>query len=142
MRSPVTMRRSVIASATLLLALVAPSLAGAQSAPSAAPTPIPVPTLPPQTHPDPWVQMGVDVLRNVYQHNVEQRANSASGTVSYFRRFDMQVQTGQGAYRTVHLHQGTVINPRGATPNAGTRVRVTGRAQADGSIEADQIDLQ
>lgn len=136
------MRPSAIATASLLFALAATSLAGAQSAPAPVPTPIPVPTLPPGTTNDPWVKMGVDILRGAYQRNVETRANSATGTVTYFKRFDMQVRTGDNSYRTVHLHQGTIINPRGATPGQGTNVRITGQALADGSLDANEITLQ
>jgi len=39
------------------------------------------------------------------------------------------------------LHQGTVINPRGATIANGQRVNVRGLAQSDGSLNADEITI-
>ena len=54
----------------------------------------------------------------------------------------MQVQCGNNCYRTVRLHQGTVINPRGATPSQGRYVDVNGRTAADGALEADTITVQ
>ena len=116
-----------------------PALAGAQSAPAPAPTPISVPTLPPGT--SPLVQTGINILRGAYDAERARERNGTHGVVSYFRRFDMQVQTGPNSYRTVRLHQGTVINPRGATPGAGTTVDVSGVADPDGTIEANTITV-
>lgn len=140
-RSIDIMRPFLIAASVLALGLAVPALAGAQSAPAAAPTPIPVPTLPPSANPSPWIQTGVNILRNVYDHEQARERNSTHGVVSYFRRFDMQVQTGPNSYRTVRLHQGTVINPRGATPASGSTVDVSGVADPDGTIEANTITV-
>jgi hypothetical protein len=119
--------------------------AGAQPAPTPVPTPSPivVPTLPPQ--PDAATQAIIRAAAGIVTDAIARSrlnyANNTHGTVSYFKRFDMQVQTGTNAYRTVRLHQGTVINPRGATPSAGTTVDVSGRGASDGAIEADTITL-
>ncbi len=130
---------------TLALALVvgpAADWAGAQSTPLPAPSPIVVPTLPPS---DPTTQAIVraaaGLLNDVITRNRLNAANSTHGTVSYFRRFDMQVQVGPNAYRNVRLHPGTVINPRGATPGIGAAVDVVGRGAADGALDADTITV-
>jgi hypothetical protein len=44
-------------------------------------------------------------------------------------------------YRDVHLHQGTVINPRGWTIQPGQQVDVYGHPNSDGSLEADSITV-
>ena len=133
------MRPFFLAASVLSLGLGLPALAGAQSVPAPAPTPIPVPTLPPGT--SPWVQTGIDILRGAYDAERARERNNAHGVVSYFRRFDMQVQTGPNSYRTVRLHQGTVINPRGATPSSGSTVDVYGTTDPDGTIEANTITV-
>ncbi len=120
--------------------------AGAQSVsappPVPVPTPIVVPTLPPS---DPTtaaiVRAAAAVLTDILARNRLDAQNTARGTVSYFKRYDMQVRTGPNRYRDVRLHPGTVINPRGATPGAGTSVEVSGRGSADGSLDADSITL-
>jgi hypothetical protein len=134
------MRPSFIATSALVLALGATTLAGAQSAP--APTPIAVPTLPPNTPNAGIIQTIIGVGAQILQREQINSRNNARGTVSYFKRFDMQVQCGTNCYRTVRLHQGTVINPRGATPSQGRYVDVNGRTAADGALEADTITVQ
>jgi len=133
------MRPSLIATSALVLALGAGSLAQAQSTP--VPTPIPVPTVPPTTPNSQVLQTILNVGTQILQRQVINSRNNAQGTVSYFKRFDMQVQCGTNCYRTVKLHQGTVINPRGATPGVGTRVDVNGRTDPDGTLEADNITI-
>jgi hypothetical protein len=116
--------------------------ASAQSAPAPTPSPIVVPTLPPT---DPTTQAIIRAAAGVIIDSISRNrlnaANSTHGTVSYFKRFDMQVQTGPNAYRNVRLRAGTVINPRGATPGAGTAVDVSGRGAPDGSLDADTITV-
>ncbi len=107
--------------------------------PTPVPSPNPLPTLPAKT--DPYVRTGVDLLIQVIGSERQRVANGSSGTVTYFKRFDMQVQTGGNRYRNVHLHQGTVINPRGVSISAGQTVDVSGRSQSDGSLEADVITI-
>ncbi len=135
------MRPSLIATSALVLALGATTFAGAQSAEST-PAPIVVPTLPPNTPNAGIIQTVIGIGQQILQRQAINSRNNAHGTVSYFKRFDMQVQCGTNCYRSVHLHQGTVINPRGATPSAGTMVDVNGRANPDGTIEADTITVQ
>jgi hypothetical protein len=67
--------------------------------------------------------------------------NHSRGTVTYFKRFDLQIRMALNAYRDVHLHQGTVINPRGASIEDGQVLDVVGRANADGSLNADTITI-
>ena len=67
--------------------------------------------------------------------------NHVRGTVTYFRRFDLQIEMPLQTYKQIHLHQGTIINPRGATLAPGQQVDVRGRVQPDGSIEADEITI-
>lgn len=67
--------------------------------------------------------------------------NHVRGTVTFFRRFDLQVRLPLDQYKQVHLHQGTIINPRGASIGDGQTVDVRGRANADGSLEADEITI-
>jgi hypothetical protein len=119
--------------------------AGAQPAPTPVPTPSPivVPTLPPKTDATTQaiIRAAAGIITDAIARSRLDSANNTHGTVSYFKHFDMQVQTGTNAYRTVHLHQGTVINPRGATPGAGTTVDVSGRGATDGALEADTITV-
>jgi hypothetical protein len=136
------MRPSFIVTSALVLALGATTLAGAQSTPAPVPTPIAVPTLPPNTPNAGIIQTIIGVGAQILQREAINNRNNARGTVSYFKRFDMQVQCGTNCYRTIRLHQGTVINPRGATPGVGRYVDVNGRANPDGTIEADTITVQ
>ncbi|MEA2785475.1 MAG: hypothetical protein QOF71_1579 [Candidatus Eremiobacteraeota bacterium] len=136
------MRPSFIVTSALVLALGATTLAGAQSTPVPVPTPIAVPTLPPNTPNAAIIQTIIGVGAQILQREAINNRNNARGTVSYFKRFDMQVQCGANCYRTVRLHQGTVINPRGATPSTGRYVDVNGRTAADGALEADTITVQ
>jgi hypothetical protein len=136
------MRPSLIATSALVLALGATSLAGAQSTPVPVPTPIAAPTLPPNTPNSAIIQTILGVGQQILQRQAVNARNNARGTVSYFKRFDMQVQCGTNCYRTVKLHQGTVINPRGATPGVGSVVDVNGRTDPDGTLQADNITVQ
>ncbi|MBV8579193.1 MAG: hypothetical protein JOZ86_00990 [Candidatus Eremiobacteraeota bacterium] len=131
------MRPSLIATSALVLALGATSLAGAQSAP----TPIPVPTLPPNTPNAGIIQTIIGVGQQILERQAINARNNARGTVSYFKRFDMQVQCGTNCYRNVRLHQGTVINPRGGTPGVGASVDVNGYTDPDGTLEANTITI-
>ncbi len=136
------MRPSLIVTSALVLALGATTLAGAQSTPVPVPTPIPVPTVPPNSPNAGIIQTIIGVGAQILQRQAINNRNNARGTVSYFKRFDMQVQCGTNCYRTIKLHQGTVINPRGATPGVGAVVDVNGRTDPDGTLEADNITVQ
>jgi type IV secretory pathway VirB2 component (pilin) len=67
--------------------------------------------------------------------------NHVRGVVTYFKRFDLQVRLPLNRYRAIRLHQGTVINPRGATLASGDVIDVAGRANADGTLDADVVTL-
>ena len=133
-----------VAFAALALCVGGAQLAASaqNAAPSPAPTPVNLPTLPPQTTLDPFAKAAIDILGGVVRGQLQRNANSTYGRVTYFKRFELQVQTGPNAYRSVHLHQGTVINPRGATLTPGQVVSAGGIAQADGSLNADTITIQ
>ena len=128
-----------LAGLALVFSLALGTSASADPQPSA--TPIPLPTLPATKSLDPVVQYGAQVLQVLIQRQNQNAQNNTRGTVTYFRRFDLQVQTGNNAFRTVHLHQGTEINPRGTTLQNGMTVQVNGQAQSDGSINANQINI-
>ena len=61
------------------------------------------------------------------------------GTVTYFNAFTMTVRA-DGRQVPVHLHQGTIINPRGLTLIPGMYIRVFG-FWANGNFQADRIGL-
>ncbi|HEY5257297.1 MAG TPA: hypothetical protein VIJ12_02870 [Candidatus Baltobacteraceae bacterium] len=130
--------RIVVLAAAVLFALGV-GASPAQTTPAPAPTPpIRMPQLPPTN------QIINDVINAVVGHATGAfgyNANEVDGTVTYFRRFDMQVHLQLDKYRDVHLHQGTVINPRGWTIQAGQSVEVFGHANGDGSFEADSITV-
>jgi hypothetical protein len=98
--------------------------------------PVALPSIPPGVQNNPLVQSVLNALGGLLQTT---NGNSAHGKVTYFRRFDMQVETAPKVYRDVHLHQGTVINPRGTTLAPGMTVDVEGSAQSDHSLSADTI---
>src|SRR5579875_2243292 len=54
----------------------------------------------------------------------------------------LQTTTAPTVYRQVHLHRGTVINPRGTTLQPGMTVNVSGVPQSDGSLDANTITVQ
>ena len=131
------------ATSLLVAALGTAALAQSQPtpAPQPSPTPIVVPTFAPTSNSatDQLIRAATGLVLDTLRNQRERSANSTRGTVTYFKRFDMQVQLGTNSYRTVHLHQGTVINPRGATPGVGTTVDVSGQNQSDGSLDANTI---
>jgi hypothetical protein len=67
--------------------------------------------------------------------------NHVRGQVTYFRRFDLQIAMPLQTYKQIHLHQGTIINPRGATISDGQTVDVVGTVNGDGSINANEITI-
>ncbi|HVS46807.1 MAG TPA: hypothetical protein VMS32_09080 [Verrucomicrobiae bacterium] len=135
------MKPRIVVLATAVLFALAAATSGAQTSPTPAPAPTPsiqTPQLPPTN------QIINDVINAVlgratgaYGYN----ANQVDGTVTYFRRFDMQVQLQLDKYRQVHLHQGTIINPRGWSIQSGQNVDVYGHTNSDGSFEADSITV-
>jgi hypothetical protein len=67
--------------------------------------------------------------------------NHSRGVVTYFRRFDLQIRMPFNTYRDIHLHQGTVIDPRGGTIRPGQVLDIVGQSQSDGSLDADTITI-
>jgi hypothetical protein len=67
---------------------------------------------------------------------------TAVGKVTYFKQFELQLKTAPNVYRTIHLHRGTVIDPRGTTLQPGMSLTVSGSPQSDGSLNADTIALR
>jgi len=137
------MKPRVVALAVAALFAVGAGTSQAQNVPTPVPSPTPTPAIVvpqlPSTN-----QIINDVLQTVagqvtgaYGYN----ANQAHGTVSYFKRFDMQVALQLNRFRQVKLHQGTVINPRGATIRQGQTVDVWGHSDPDGTLEADTITI-
>lgn len=126
--------------AVLSLSLGLAAVADPTPAPSA-PPPVSVPNIPgipSSVMNSPVVQSILNAAGGLLQTT---RGPTARGKVTYFKRYDMQLQTAPGVYRQIHLHQGTVINPRGGTPAPGMLVDVSGTAQSDGSLNADTITL-
>lgn len=135
--------RFVAASAAVLFFALAGGFAGAQQTPP--PPPTPVPTAAP--NPIPSVPAGIEqdavnALGNIVKGVFGWNDNESIGTVTFYRGYEMQVRMQLNRYREIHLHKGTVINPRGWTLATGQLVDVRGRAQSDGSLDADMIVVQ
>jgi hypothetical protein len=95
-----------------------------------------VPSLPPSVQNNPFVQSLMQAAAGLFQST---NGNAAHGRVTYFHRFDLQIELAPNVYRTIHLHQGTEIDPRGTTLAPGMVVDVRGVAQPDHSLNADAI---
>ena len=131
-----------VALGPLVLCCGIAAAAGAeQQTPAPSPPPIDLPTLPQNSQIAPYVKMGIDFVTGLIKTQAAAAQNAARGNVSYFKRFEMQVETGPNAYRAVHLHRGTVIDPRGASIEQGQRVAVSGIAQPDGSLDANVVTI-
>ncbi len=131
----------------LILAALAVSSAQAVAQPVA--TPVPSATVPATGIVPGGIPSGV--LNNPYVQSVLQAIGgvgqttngpTAIGSVTYFKRFNLQLQTAPNVYRQIYLHQGTIINPRGATIQNGQRLDVSGQPQADGSLAANEITIR
>lgn len=114
----------------------------AQTAPTPPPTPVPAAT--PRPNPVPSLPSGleqdaVNALGNIVKSAFGWSDNESIGTVTYYRGYDMQLRMQLDRYRTIHLHRGTVINPRGYTIKTGSVIDVRGTANSDGSLNADTI---
>ena len=132
-------RLAVFLCNTLCGALVTCGMAFAD--PQPAPTPIVLPTLPANAQLNPYAKAAIDLVTGVARQALQNNGNRAEGEVTYFKRFEMQVRTSPNGYRSVHLHQGTRIDPRGATLQPGDRVSIGGSGQSDGSLDADAITI-
>lgn len=129
---------------SVLVAFAAPAVAQ-ELTPTPSPTATPRPSNGLPTNIPPGV---TQVLTNILQKvsgdagaGFGINPNHIRGGVVFFRRFDMQVQMPLNTYKDVHLHQGTVINPRGESIQAGQTVDVQGSVNSDGSINADVITI-
>ena len=122
------MNSRFVALGALLFALSAGGLAAAQTAPS----PVPTSNLP---------QDAVNALGNLVKGVFGWNDNESIGTVTFYRRYDLQVRQQLNRYRDIHLHRGTVINPRGWTIQPGQQIDVRGHGNSDGSLNADIITV-
>ena len=133
--------RFVAGFAAVLFALVSASLASAQTAPTpapaATPAPNPVPSVPSGIEGD-----AINAVGNIVKAAFGWNDNESYGSVVFYRGYEMQVKQQLNRYREIHLHKGTVINPRGYSITSGSIVDVRGRANADGSLNADMITVQ
>jgi hypothetical protein len=114
----------------------------------ATPTPSPAPTVAPIAAPSipPGAVNGIvnTIIRKVTGDIIAPLGadpNHVRGQVTYFHRFDMQLAMPLQTYKQIHLHQGTVINPRGASIQDGENVDVQGTVNGDGSINANEITI-
>ncbi len=135
------MNTRFVAVATAVLFLGPAAASEAQPAPTPVPTASSVgtPSLPAGI--DPYARAAIDILGGVVRDKIAGIGNSNVGQITYFKRFEMQISTGANAYRSIHLHPGTVIDPRGESLAVGERINVSGRQQPDGSLDADTITI-
>jgi hypothetical protein len=124
--------------APLVFALSLASAAGSQAA-FADPTPVPSLPIPSALLKSPYVQGVLSALGGLTQTTT---GPTAVGKVTYFKQFELQLKTAPNVYRTIHLHRGTVIDPRGTTLQPGMSLTVSGSPQSDGSLNADTIALR
>ncbi len=133
---------AVLAAALFPLAATVSALAASpQAAPTPAPTAAPsvLPSIPPQgTIVNDVINGITGAVKSAYGWD----SNHVLGKVTFFRRYDMEVELQLNKFRDVRLHQGTIIYPRGASIRQGQTVDVRGRADANGVIEADQITIK
>lgn len=133
--------RFVAAFAAVLFAAAGSALGATQ------PTPPPTPPPAASPHPAPSIPSGleqdaINALGNIVKGAFGWNDNESIGTVTYYRGYEMQLKMQLNRYREIHLHKGTVINPRGWTIQAGQTLDVRGRANSDGSLNADMIVVQ
>jgi hypothetical protein len=121
--------------------------AAALADPPPAPSPTPAAPAAPFVVPsallnNPLVQSAIQTVTGAAMREAGFDPNWSRGRVSFFKRYEMQIETVPNKFREIHLHQGTVINPRGTTIATGMRVMVSGTHQADGSLNANEITVQ
>jgi hypothetical protein len=129
--------------AAVALALGCAALGVASPSQNAAPTPAPTAApLPVPTLPGSIVNDAINALGGIVKAAYGWNDTESLGTVTYYRGYDMQLKMQLNRYRTIRLHRGTVINPRGYSIKNGDTVDVRGRPQSDGSLDADMIVVQ
>jgi hypothetical protein len=128
--------RFVAAIAAVLFAFTLPAFA--QTAP---PTPPPAPTAVPSVPPN-IGQDAVNALGNIVRGVFGWSDTESIGQVTFYKGYEMQMRMQLDRYREIHLHKGTVINPRGYTIKPGDTVDVRGRPNSDGSLNADMITVR
>lgn len=111
-------------------------LAAAPTPPPAA-SPNPLPTVPGGI-----VNDAINALGGLVKAAYGWNDTESLGTVTFYRGYDMQLRMQLNRYRAIHLHRGTVINPRGYSIKTGDTVDVRGRPESDGSLDADMIVVQ
>ena len=99
-------------------------------------TPVPAPTAP-SSLPQDAVNAAGNLIKGAFGWN----DNESIGAVTFYRGYQMQVRQQLNRYRDIHLHKGTVINPRGWTIQPGETIDIRGRGNPDGSLEADIITV-
>lgn len=135
--------RFVAGFGAVLFALVgAVALADAQSTPA---TPVPAKTAAP--NPAPSIPAGIqqdaiNALGNMVKSAFGWSDTESTGQVVFYKGYEMQVRQQLNRYREIHLHKGTVINPRGYTIKEGSTVDVRGTPNSDGSLNANMIVVQ
>ena len=102
-------------------------------------TPAPAPTVPPGV--GNVVQGIINKITGDAVAPLGVDPNHVRGQVTYFRRYDLQIAMPLQTYKQIHLHQGTIINPRGASISDGQTVDVQGTVNSDGSMEANEITI-
>jgi hypothetical protein len=130
--------RFVAALAAVLFAFAGSPSAIAQQAPA------PAASAPPAANPVPSVPAGIEqdavnAIGNVVKSVFGWSDTESLGTVTFYRGYEMQMRMQLDRYREIHLHNGTVINPRGYSIKTGDIVDVRGRPNSDGSLNADMI---
>ena len=139
--------RLVSGLAAALLALGSSTLAFADVSATVAATPAPTPPAtaapnPLPTLPGSIVNDAINALGGIVKAAYGWNDTESFGTVTYYRGYDMQLKMQLNRYRAIHLHRGTVINPRGYSIHEGDTVDVRGTPQSDGSLNADMIVVQ
>jgi hypothetical protein len=115
-----------------------PAPSPAPAAPMGLPANLPIPA---SVLNNPIVQSVLQSVTGSATRELGLDPNWSQGRVTFFKRFEMQIETAPNKYREVHLHQGTVINPRGTTIVTGMYVRASGAHQQDGSLDASDITV-
>jgi hypothetical protein len=103
--------------------------------PTASPNPLP-------TVPGGIINDAINALGGIVKAAYGWNDTESLGTVTFYRGYDMQLKMQLNRYRAIHLHRGTVINPRGYSIKTGDTVDVRGTPQSDGSLSADMIVVQ